>query len=79
MLNFRWIIRDIILMFSFLNKKICHDFKIAVEATDLFFCKPCDFKYFHFIIIDILIQPFRNFHQSFDILFSTPMMICAKI
>ena len=69
----------IVFMFSFLNKEICHNFKIAAEATDLFLCKPCDFKYFHFIIIDILIQSFRNFHQSFDILFPTPMMICAKI
>ena len=77
--DFRWIIRDIILMLSFLNKEICHDFKITVETADLLFCKPCDLKYFHFIIIDVLFQSFRDFHQPFDILFAIPVMIRTEV
>ena len=50
MLYFCRIIRYIVLVFSFVYKKVCHNPKITSKSTDLLFTQPGDFEYFYLII-----------------------------
>ena len=79
MLYFCRIIRYIVLVFSFVYKKVCHNPKITSKSTDLLFTQPGDLEYFYLIITHKFIQTCWYFHQRFYIFSASPMSVRSKI
>ena len=74
MLDFCWVIRNIVRVPSFVNEKTCNNLEITFKHFKLFIRQPCDFKNLHFVVIDIWIKFFWDIHQWLDISLLAPVL-----